>query len=161
MEEYIVDGFDEPFKVNPNKKNDFLDWAKKNNKTFELKTPEVKISGNQNDPANSATVGSDLSTETNLSQNNQQQNTELISDDTSSELPENDYLNFKNKINNIVNSFYKGNNSIKNQIKRLLLVTYQCIIRIFLKATLRMLLNKWNTCLVLEIVLYLILIKAH
>lgn len=114
MEEYIVDGFDEPFKVNPNKKNDFLDWAKKNNKTFELKTPEVKISGNQNDPANSATVGSDLSTETNLSQNNQQQNTELISDDTSSELPENDYLNFKNKINNIVNSFYKGNNSIKD-----------------------------------------------
>ena len=109
MEEYIVDGYKEPFKVNPKKKDKFLEWAEKNNKKFELKTPEKEnvntdlllgvstapdyvapsILGNQNGPVESADTGSTSSTETNLS-HNQQTNTASTSESTSSELQSDD-----------------------------------------------------------------------
>ena len=72
MKKYILNGV--PYEVSPEDEQMFID------KGAEL--VEDDASGNQIDPANSATVGSDSSTETNLSQDNQI-NTESNLADTS------------------------------------------------------------------------------
>ena len=71
MKKYILNGV--PYEVGPEDEQMFIDRAE---------LVEDDASGNQIDPANSATVGSDSSTETNLSQDNQT-NTESNLVDTS------------------------------------------------------------------------------